>query len=215
MRIEIWSDVICPWCGLGQHRLDAALAAFADRGEVEVVHRSFELDPSFPAGKVISAPELLRTKYRLDDAQIAAATGRIEALAASDGLTPYNVGNNVVGNTRLAHELLAMAADHGMEAEAWKRLYRAYFGEGRSIFDVDSLAALGQELGLGRDAVREALSTGRYTATVRADGAAAKALGCTGVPFVVIDGKFRIAGAQATGVFRSTIERAWASRAIT
>lgn len=208
MNIEIWSDVICPWCGLGQHRLDAALAAFSGQANVTVVHRSFQLDPSFPPGSVVPVRDMLRTKYRLNDAQVAEATGRIEALAAAEGLTPYNVGNNRVGNTRRAHELLAFAAERGLEAAAWTRIYRAYFGEGRSIFDVDSLVALATEIGLSEPEVRAALGSGRYVAKVEADSQAAKELGCTGVPFIVIDRRFRIAGAQPTAVFRTTLERA-------
>ena len=211
MKIEIWSDVICPWCGLGQHRLDAALATFPGRAEVTVVHRSFELAPSFPKDTVVPIRDLLRTKYRLSDAQAAESTGRIEALAAAEGLSPYNVGKNHVGNTRLAHEMLAFAEEQGLEAAAWARIYRAYFGEGRAIFDEDSLVALATEIGLPAPEVREALRSGRYGSKVEADSKAAKKLGCTGVPFIVIDGRFRIEGAQAMEVFRATLERAASS----
>jgi predicted DsbA family dithiol-disulfide isomerase len=209
MRIEIWSDVICPWCGLGQHRLDAALADFPHKGDVEVVHRSFQLDPSFPLGTTVTAREMLAKKYNMNEAQHRAATGRIEALAAADGLAPYRVGSAVVGNTRQAHELLALAADRGMEDAAWKALYRAYFGEGRSLFDVDSLVAIGVEVGLIEADIREALASGLYKAKVEADGREARQLGCNGVPFVVIDRRIGIAGAQPTETFRGAIEKAW------
>ena len=209
MRIEIWSDIICPWCGLGQHRLDAALADFPHKGDVEVVHRSFQLDPSFPVGTTVAAREMLAKKYGMNEAQHRATTGRIEALAAADGLAPYRVESAVVGNTRQAHELLALAADRGMEDAAWKALYRAYFGEGRSVFDVDSLVAIGVEVGLVEADIREALASGRYRAKVEADGREARQLGSTGVPFVVIDRRVGIAGAQATEVFRGVIEKAW------
>ena len=96
MKIEIWADVICPFCGVGQHRLDLAVARSPLRDEIEVVHRSFELDPSFPAGTTVSTAEMLRRKYGMGDAELRASSARIEAMAAEDGLTPYHVGQNVV-----------------------------------------------------------------------------------------------------------------------
>jgi predicted DsbA family dithiol-disulfide isomerase len=208
MKLEIWSDVICPWCGLGQHRLDLALEGFAHRDAVEVVHRSFQLDPAAPA-----APQpvraMLAAKYRMNDAQLAATFARIEGLAAADGLSPYIVGDNVVGNTRLAHELLALASERGREAAAWQRLYRAYFAERRSIFDVDALVALGEEVGLDPAEARAALADGRYVARVEADGREARALGASGVPFVVIDRRYAIAGAQPIDTLRRALEHAW------
>jgi predicted DsbA family dithiol-disulfide isomerase len=212
VNIEIWSDVICPWCGLGQHRLDAALAAFPHRDGVTVTHRSFQLDPSAPAA-TRPVRDMLRQKYGMNDAQLDASARRIEALAAADGLQPYHVGDNRVGNTRLAHELLAFAAERGREDAAWKRLYRAYFGEVRSIFDVDALVALAEDIGLDGTEARDALTTGRYTAKVEADGREARRLGCTGVPFVVIDRRFAVAGAQPLETFRAALERGWREQA--
>jgi len=209
MKIEIWSDVICPFCGIGQHRLDTALADFAHRENVEVVHRSFQLDPSFPAGTTVSVRDMLRKKYGMTDAQLRGQTERIEAMAAADGLTPYKVGENQAGNTRLAHELLAFAAERGLEAAAWNRLYKAYFGESRSIFDLDALVALGVDIGLDAGEIREALTSGRYTAKVEADGREARELGATGVPFVVIDRRIGIAGAQPLEAFRGALDKAW------
>lgn len=208
MKVEIWSDVICPFCGIGNHRLDAAIADFAHAADVEVVHRSFQLDPSFPVGKTSPVREMLRAKYGMGEAQLQANWDRIEAQASADGLTPYKL-DNLTGNTRMAHELLAFAGEKGLAAKAWKRLYRAYFGEGKSIFDVDSLVALGVEIGLEADELRDALASGRYAAKVVADGEAARKLGARGVPFVVIDGRVGVAGAQPLDVFRSALERAW------
>ena len=206
MKIEIWSDVICPWCGLGQHRLDRALTELG-RDDVEVVHRSFQLDPRAPE-RVRPVREMLAEKYGANDAQLRASQARIEAMAAADGLTPYHVADNVVGNTHLAHELLAMASERGLEDAAWKRIYKAYFAEQRSIFTLDDLVGLGAELGLDRDEVRSALTEGRYREKVDRDAREAQALGATGVPFVVIDRKYGIAGAQPLEVFRKVLEKA-------
>ena len=212
MKIEIWSDVICPWCGIGQARLDAALAAFGHPGEVEVVHRSFQLDPSFPVGKVVPVKEMLRAKYGMGTDQLHATMARVEATAASDGLVPYRVGENSVGNTQLVHVFLAFAAEKGLAHAAWKRAYVSYFGEGRSIFDADSLVALGVDLGLAEEDVRAALASPALHAKVANDGKEARALGCTGVPFVVIDRKYGISGAQPVATFRGALEKAWSER---
>jgi predicted DsbA family dithiol-disulfide isomerase len=211
MKVEIWSDVICPWCGLGQHRLDRAIADLPYRDEIEVVHHSFQLDP-----RASTTPRPVREMLAargLSEAQLGAVFARVETLAAKDGLSPYIVGDNIVGNTQLAHELLALAAARGLEDRAWKHLYRAYFGEGRSIFDVDALIALGTEIGLDPTEVRDALGDHRYQAQVVEDGRAAQALGASGVPFVVVDQRYAVSGAQPIETFRQAIERARAERA--
>jgi hypothetical protein len=137
MQVEVWADVICPWCGLGSHRLEAALERFPHRDEVQVTHRSFQLDPGAPAGSSEPVRDMLRKKG-LEDGQIDAMTQRVEGLAEAEGLRPYHVLDNRVGSTALAHELLAYAADQGKQAEAWpapvQRLLRrgpAYLHGGR------------------------------------------------------------------------------------
>ena len=208
MKIEIWSDLVCPWCGLGQHRLDQAVAAFEHNKDVEVVHRSFQLDPNFSSSpRPVKA--FLAEKRGMNEAQMKATFGRIEAMAVSEGLSPYTVGDNLIGNTRLAHELLALAAQKGLEDKAWKRLYKAYFGEKRSIFDVDTLVALGVEIGLDPVEMKAALSEGRFRAKVEADGQEARALGSSGVPFVVVDRKYVVSGAQSVETFLQVLQRAW------
>jgi predicted DsbA family dithiol-disulfide isomerase len=206
MKIEVWSDVICPWCGLGKHRLEAALDRLPGRDDVEVEYHSFQLDPYAPT-EARPVKEHLKAKYRLDDAGFARVTRRVEELAEAEGLTPYHVGDNLTGNTFLAHQLLAMATEKGLQAEAWERLYRAHFGERRSIFDVDTLVELGAEIGLSADEVCEALTTGRYAAQVEADGTEARIMGATGVPFFVIDRKYAVSGAQPADVLVEVFEQ--------
>ncbi len=212
MRIEIWTDIICPWCGLGQRRLDKALERFGHAGDVEVVHRSFQLDERAPAGTTQSARDMLKKKTGMSDAQFEQATGNIERLAAADGLTPYIVRDNRVGNTSLAHELAAWATEQGRGDEAWQHLYKAYFGEARSIFDVDSLVALATEIGLDADAAREALTSRRYAAQVLADGREARQLGASGVRFFVVDRQFAVAGAHSGEVLDDMLQKAWEKR---
>lgn len=210
MRVEIWSDLICPWCGLGQHRLEEALRRFGRSG-VEVVHRSFQLDPGEPEGQTRPVRQMLAQKYGASEKQIAAMTGRVEQLAKADGLQPYLVGDNQVGNTSLAHEFAAFAAERGKAREAWKLLYATYFGAAKSIFDAEALAALAPALGLDATEAREVLLHRRYRQKVEADAREAQAMGSSGVPFIVIDRRFAIEGAQPVEVMVQALEAAAAS----
>jgi predicted DsbA family dithiol-disulfide isomerase len=174
-----------------------------------VVHRSFELHPGAPPNTTKTAREMLRKKYGLTDAQIEAQHGRIEAEANAEGLVPYVLTDNAVGNTALVHELLAYASDQGLEREAWDLVYRAYWGDVRSIFTIEALVELATEIGLDADETRAVLTDRRYRERVVDDIDAAQQLGATGVPFIVIDRRYGIAGAQPTDVMLATIERAW------
>lgn len=206
MKIDVWSDVICPWCGLGKHRLEAALARLPEEEKPEVVYHSFQLDPRAPS-EPVSVRVLLKAKYALDDAGFAESTRRIESMAQEEGLTPYHVGDNISGNTALAHQLLAMAADNNLAEVAWDFLYRAHFAERRSIFELDSLVEMGSEIGLNPAEVKEALESGRYAAQVEQDGLRARQAGAGGVPFYVIDDKYAVSGAQPPDVLLSVFEQ--------
>lgn len=206
MRVEIWSDLICPWCGLGQHRLEQALQQLG-RKDVEVVHRSYQLDPAAPA-QTRSVREMLAKKYGASEAQIESMTGRVERLAKADGLQPYRVGDNRVGNTALAHQFAAWAGTQGKGREAWKLLYATYFGEGGDIFDAAALAALAPKLGLDAEGARAALAEGRFAAQVEADAREAAAMGSSGVPFIVIDRRYAIEGAQPTELMLQALQAA-------
>ena len=211
MQVEVWADVICPWCGLGTHRLEAALGRFPHRDEVQVTHRSFQLDPEAPAGSSEPVRTMLRKKG-LDDGQIDAMTRRVEGLADSEGLRPYHVLDNQVGSTGLAHELLAYAADQGKHAEAWHRLFTAYFGEARPIFSVEDLVSLAGEIGLDPEDAREALLSHRCAGRVADERREAARLGATGVPFFVIDRRYAVSGAQPADTLLAALQRAWDER---
>ena len=209
MRIEVWSDVVCPWCYIGKRRLEAALERFPHRDQVEVVWRSFQLDPSIPEGGTHATLPALAAKYGASVEQMRANMTRVETIAAEEGLE-YHLADGVSGNTLLAHELLHLADEHGARNELKERLLHAYFEEGRSVFDVDSLVPLAVEVGLDEAEVREALAERRYLSAVRQDGATAQALGATGVPFFVVDRKYGAAGAQPADLLLQLLERAWA-----
>jgi predicted DsbA family dithiol-disulfide isomerase len=209
MQVEVWSDIVCPWCYIGKRRLESALEQFPHRDQVEVVWRSFQLDPSVPEGETHPTLPALAAKYGAGIEQMRANMAHVEQVAADEGLE-YHLTDGVSGNTLLAHELLHLAAEHGKRNELKERLLHAYFEEGRSVFDVDSLVPLAVDVGLDEDEVRAALTDRRFLAAVRQDGATAQQLGAAGVPFFVVDRKYGAAGAQPAELLLQLLERAWA-----
>ncbi|RBM18414.1 DsbA family oxidoreductase [Streptomyces sp. PT12] len=209
MRVEIWSDVVCPWCGLGHHRLNEALRRFEHADEVTVVHRSFQLDPTAPIGESRPATETVVAKTGASPEQARAMMTRVEDLARADGLTPYIVADNRTGSTALTHEFLAHATDRGLHDEAWDAVFAAHFGRAESVFTVDALAALGEaRLGLDPAETRQVLTDRRHRERVAREGARATRLGATGVPFTVIDNRFGVAGAQDVDTLLDVLRRA-------
>lgn len=212
MRVELWTDIICPWCGLGKARFDAALAQFAHRDQVEVIHRSFQLDPHATLGESEPVMAMLARKFRRSEAELQAMTQHVQSLAEAEGLKPYHVGDNRVGNTSPAHEFAHWATDQGKGSEAWALLYRAYFGEKRDIFTFEALAAMAPELGLDAAEALVALKERRYAGAVLEEGEEAQAMGATGVPFFVIDRRFGVSGAQSPEVLLGALQEAWGGR---
>ncbi|GAA5172823.1 MULTISPECIES: DsbA family oxidoreductase [Amycolatopsis] len=208
MRVDIWSDVVCPWCYLGKRRFEKALASFDRRDEVEVVYRSFELDPRLPRGEAQPKTPLLAAKFGNGEDEVRAMDARLEQLAAADGLE-YHLVDGIVGNTFDAHRVLHLAKARGKQAEVTERFFRAYFTERRSLFDHDSLADVAADAGLDRDEVLSVLKDGTYADDVRADVAEARDLGANGVPFFVLDGRYGVSGAQSTETFTAALTKAF------
>jgi predicted DsbA family dithiol-disulfide isomerase len=200
VRVDIWSDIVCPWCYVGKRRFESALAAFEDGAGVEILHHSFQLNPSAPRDRTSSRREMLMNKYGLTPAQMEATDARMTQVAAEEGLD-YHLEDTVTGNTRDAHQLVHLAREHGRQDEMVERLYRAYFTERRSVFEPDSLVELARDVGMDADLARGALREGRYEAAVEEDIDIARRIGVTGVPFFVINGKYGISGAQPPAVF--------------
>jgi predicted DsbA family dithiol-disulfide isomerase len=205
----VWSDVVCPWCYIGKRRLEAALERFPHRDSVEVVWRSFQLDPTAPEGETHATLPALAAKYGRSVEEMRGTMRHVEETAAGEGLA-YDLANAVSGNTLPAHELLHLAAEHGLQGEAKERLLHAHFEEARSVFDADSLTALAVEVGLDEAEVRAALADSRYRPAVREDIETARALGATGVPFFVVDRRYGASGAQPADLLLQLLERAWA-----
>jgi predicted DsbA family dithiol-disulfide isomerase len=212
MQVEIWSDVVCPWCYLGKRNFDQALQQFGHRDDVDVVYRSFELDPSAPQGQAEPVVELLATKYGMSADQAEAAQRQMEERAAQAGLT-FRMEGLRRGNTRDAHRLLHLARERGRQAELMERLHRAYFTDQESIFDHASLIRLATEAGLDPAEAEAVLDSDQYADAVTADEQTAHALGANGVPFFVIDRRYGISGAQPTAVMTQALDKAWADSA--
>ena len=209
MQVEIWSDLVCPWCYLGKRRFERALVSFDHRDEVTVVYRSFELDPSAPAGPSMPTVELLASKYGMTAEQAEDAQRQMERRAAEDGLE-FRMDGLRRGNTHDAHRLLHLAKAHGLQAQLAERLHRAYFTEQASIFDHSSLTEFAVEAGLDRDDVIRVLASEEYGDAVDTDEAMAQALGANGVPLFVVDRRYGISGAQPPEVITEVLDRAWA-----
>jgi predicted DsbA family dithiol-disulfide isomerase len=203
-RVDVWSDLVCPWCYIGKRRFETALAAFPDRDSVEVVHRAFQLDPAMPKGRLFRHRDVLMRKYGMSETQVAAAQARLEGIAAAEGLE-YHLAESHTGNTLDAHRLVRHAAQCGIQDAVIERLYRAHFTERRSLFDDESLASLAEEAGL-RDA-RRVLAGGEHADEAVADHEQANALGANGVPFFVFDGRYSVSGAQGADVFAQALSR--------
>jgi predicted DsbA family dithiol-disulfide isomerase len=214
MQVEIWSDVVCPWCYLGKRQFEQALAGFAHRGDVAVTYRSFELDPAAPPGVTTPTVDVLASKYGMSAAQAHDAQRQMEQRAAQRGLT-FRMDGLRSGNTRDAHRLLHLAKARGRQAELAERLHRAYFTEQASVFDAASLADLAAGAGLDLAEAQAVLAGDGYASDVDADEQMARSLGVTGVPFFVIDRRYAVSGAQPPEVLAAALERTWAETGAT
>ena len=209
MRVEVWSDIVCPWCYVGKRRFDRGLAMAEVNAEVEVIHRAFQLNPAMPAGEVRDHHDNLMTKYGLSDSQATAMQQQMERTAAAEGLEFHLVGG-VTGNTFDAHRLVHLGRARGLEGAVLEQLYRAHFTEQRSIFDHASLIALAVEAGLDDADARAALADGAFAEGVNAELREARGLGISGVPYFVIDRRYAVSGAQTPELFAEALNRAQA-----
>ncbi|TDC79196.1 DsbA family oxidoreductase [Actinomadura sp. 7K507] len=209
MRVEIWSDVICPWCYIGKRQFEHALEGFEHRDQVEVVYRAFQLDPSFPQGETMEVADMLAGKYGMPREKAVEMNRQMEERAAGVGLE-YHLEGGRVGNTADAHRLVHLATEQGVQGEVVEALYKAHFTDRRSVFDHDSLVKIAEEAGLDASATRETLTSGKFAAEVDTDQREARELGATGVPFFVVDGRYGVSGAQPTETFTQVLDRAWA-----
>lgn len=212
IKIDVWSDIACPWCYIGKRNLEKGLAEASsddDAPAVEVTYHSFELSPDTPVDFEGSTTEFLATHKGISVDQAQEMHQRVTGIAAQSGLE-YHMDDVKHTNTVKAHELLHFAKDQGRQLELAERLMAGYFTEGRHLGREDQLVELAADAGLDADAAREALQSGRYLDAVRADQAQASAYGINGVPFFVIDGKYGVSGAQPAEAFAQIVRQVWA-----
>jgi predicted DsbA family dithiol-disulfide isomerase len=208
LTVDVWSDVVCPWCYVGKRRLEAALAKFPHRADVELVWRSFELDPSAPRIAVGDHAERIAKKYGRTKAQVQEMTRNLTALAAAEGLD-FQLEASRSGNTFDAHRVLHLASEHGVQDAVKERFFRGYMTEKEAIGDPDVLVRLGAEAGLDAEEIRAVLASDRYAKEVRDEENAARQLQISGVPFFVLGGKIGVSGAQPVSVLLGALEEAW------
>jgi predicted DsbA family dithiol-disulfide isomerase len=206
VRIDIWSDIACPWCAVGKANLDAALLRFPH--PVEVVWRSFELDPGAPAVKEGDYVQLLSRKYgtSLPDGQ--SMIDRMVATARASGVT-LDFTRIRPGNTFDAHRVVHLAAERGLQGPVKERFLRGYLSEGAAIGDHEEITRLAVDAGLQESQVREVLASQAYAEQVRDDEQQAMDLGCSGVPFFVMGGRVAVPGAQSADTLLRALEKAW------
>ena len=193
IQIDVWSDVVCPWCFIGRRRLQKAIANHSGGREVIVRHRAFQLQPD--AKGVMRTDELLASKYQVDKAHVAQMQANVCSIADGEGLC-YDLSETYSGNTVDAHRLILWADEIGKGDELLEAIYSAYFEKKRSIFSHDDLISISNTVGIDESQARELLESDRFADRVQEDQDLARQLGANGVPFYVIDMKFGISGAQ-------------------
>jgi predicted DsbA family dithiol-disulfide isomerase len=209
MKVEIWSDVVCPWCYIGRRRFEKALSQFEHPDQVEVIWRSYQLDPNAARDYAGSVNDLLVQRYGMSMEKAESANARVSALAAQEGLE-YHLERAHPVNSLDAHRLIHLAAQHHLQGKMKERLQKAYFTDGSVISDTDTLVQLAEEVGLEAGEVRQMLASGAFADAVQEEERQAQALGSDGVPFFVFNEKYAVSGAQPVTVFLSVLEKTWA-----
>lgn len=204
MKVEVWSDIMCPFCYLGKKHFADALAEFAGRDDVEVEWKAFQLMPFVETEPGLSVDDLLVREKGIPLSQARQMNEQITRAGAAEGLT-YDFARAVVANTFNAHRLIKFATSDDRQDAVVDGLFRAYFVEGRNVDDLTTLIEIGVAAGLDRTAVTEALGGERYADEVEGDIASARELGINSVPFFVFDRKYAVVGAQPREVFMQAL----------
>jgi len=207
MKVEMWMDFVCPFCYLGKAKFEKALENFSDKENVEIIYKSFELDPN--ASKIYKGTmsELVSEKYGITIEEAQENNERLTVEAKEVGLV-YNLEKAIPVNTLYTHRLLQYAKEIGKDAEVVSVIFKAYFTDSKNLSDIDTLVKISKEAGLEEEVVREILNSDKYTDRVREDEKESQDLGIDVVPYFVINKKFTVAGAQSIDTLRDALEKA-------
>ncbi|NGM62348.1 DsbA family oxidoreductase [Sphingobacterium sp. SGG-5] len=208
MKIEIWSDVMCPFCYIGKRNFETALEQFVDKNHVEVIWKSFQLDPSIPEVAEESQEDYLIKRKGMGREQVKEMLAYVTQTAKHVGLD-YNLDKSVMVNSRKAHQLIQFAKTKGLGDQAEERLFQAFFTEGKNIAELETLTQLGKDIGLDESELQKAFTDTTYNEAMERDIQEARNLGVTGVPFFVFDRKYAVSGAQPTQAFSETLTKSF------
>lgn len=208
MKIEIWSDVVCPFCYIGKRKLEKALNQFPHKDQIEIEWKSFQLNPDQVTDPSLNSLEYLSKSKGWSMPQTIQITQQVVEMAKQEGLD-FQMDKTVVANTRNAHRLIHLAKESGKGGEMKELLLEAYFTDGKNVDAPETLLALGLEIGLNEAEIKEVLTSKKFDQKVEEDIYESRQIGVRGVPFFVLDRKFGISGAQADEVFDQTLQKAW------
>lgn len=208
MRVDIWSDVRCPFCYIGKRKFEKALETFAYKDEVEVVWHSFQLDPELKTQPGLDSVDYLAQIKSMPREQVLQMHEHVLKAAREVGLE-FDLDSTVVANSFHAHRLIQLAKSEGLADEAEEHLFRAHFSDGKNIDDKETLREIGKAIGLDDKLVDEVLASDRFADKVREDELMARHIGIRGVPFFIFNNRYAVSGAQAPEAFLQTLEKAW------
>jgi predicted DsbA family dithiol-disulfide isomerase len=208
MKVDIWSDIRCPFCYIGKRKFEMALAQFEHKGKVEVEWHSFELDPDMKTQPGKNVYEYLAERKGISREQSEKMHVQLIHTAKEVGLN-YNFDNAVIANSFDAHRLTQLAKSKGLGDESEEALFIAYFTDGKDISDTNTLVELGVKIGLEKTEVEQMLNSNAFADVVREDEAMAQSIGVNGVPFFVLNNKYAVSGAQAPDTFLEALQQTW------
>tara|TARA_B100000508_G_scaffold141097_1_gene147076 strand:+ start:185171 stop:185806 length:636 start_codon:yes stop_codon:yes gene_type:complete len=206
MKVEIWSDVMCPFCYIGKRRFEKAMNSLGIEEDVEVIYRSFLLDPDLETDSSKSVTQHLAQKKGVSVEEAQKMNDYVTGMAAEEGLS-YKMDQAVVANSRNAHRLLHYAKSKEKQVEFKELLLKSYFEEGKNIDDLDTLKSIGNAIGLDQNEIEQVYTTSMFTEDVVRDIQKAKQIGVQGVPFFVMNEKFALSGAQPTDTFKQALQK--------
>ena len=208
LKIQIWSDVMCPYCYIGKRRIEGALAQFNHKDAVEIEWKSFQLDANFVASADDNIYDHLAEKYRKDREWAKEMVDNMTQNAKNSGLD-FDFDKAILANSYNAHRLLHLAKKHNLGDALKELLFKAYLTDGKNVDDLATLSALGQEVGMDKDLIEGVLNSDAYGDAVKQDMMMAQQIGVQGVPFFVFDNKYAVSGAQHEETFVKTLEKVW------